>query len=108
LEKLLAAAKSKRSWKVLHLNQDEGARLLEFVESLAQPLQGPTKEMVRKSTTITKFPVIMYGLDPSCVGYDKGARFRLNTIEDDEYYFPTRKDADEFILRHGLKHINES
>ena len=56
---------------------------------------------------VTKHPVVMYGISPGDDGYDKGARFRLDALDGDKFYFPTQPDADAFIALHGMKHINE-
>ena len=57
---------------------------------------------------ITKHPVAMFELGPNDDGYDKGARFRLDTVDGEEpFYFPTQCDAEAFIALHGMKHITE-
>jgi hypothetical protein len=49
----------------------------------------------------------MFELGPSDYRYDKGRRFRLDTVDGDEFYFLTQGDAEAFIALHGMKHITE-
>jgi len=57
---------------------------------------------------ITKHPVAMFELGPNDYEYDKGRRFRLDTVDGDGFYFPTQGDAEAFIPLHGMKHITEA
>ena len=55
----------------------------------------------------TKHPVAMFELGPSDYGYDKGRRFRLDTVDGEQFYFPTQDDAEAFVPLHGMKHVTE-
>ena len=55
----------------------------------------------------TKHPVAMFELGPGDEGYDKGRRFRLDTLDGDEFYFLTQGDMEAFIPLHGMKHVTE-
>ena len=54
-----------------------------------------------------KHPVAMFELGPSDYGYDKGRRVRLDTLDGEQFYFPTQGDAEAFIPLHGMKHVTE-
>lgn len=56
----------------------------------------------------TKFPVAIYDLDPSCKGYKKGYRTRVETVDSTAFFFGTEKRLKWFLKIHGMEHIDEN
>lgn len=53
-------------------------------------------------------PVILCQLNPGDVGYDKGRRFRIDTVDQTQFFFATREQTAEFIEDHGMKYIDDT
>ena len=62
----------------------------------------------------TKHPVGFYQLGPSDPEYHaKGrdgreARYMIEQLDGDKFYFPTKEDAEQFIAIHGLTPVNDA
>jgi hypothetical protein len=54
------------------------------------------------------YPVALYELEPGNDGWDKGARYRIDTVDLTSFFFPTADDATEFMEIHGMKHVAEA
>lgn len=52
-------------------------------------------------------PVVLYLLEPADAGFAEGARYRVDQIDGDQFFFYTEEDAKAFMYIHGLQHINE-
>lgn len=52
--------------------------------------------------------VVLYRLDSNDEGYAAGARFRMDTQDNTQFYFRNMEGSNRFMELHGLLQIKES
>ncbi len=53
------------------------------------------------------FPAVLYRLGKADLGYEMGGRFRIRSLDDDNYVFRSKKGADTFAAIHGFQFVSE-
>jgi len=61
--------------------------------------------MTKNHQPPAQFPVALFKLAPDNIGYDRGKRYRIDTVDETCFYFVTMPEAEEFMRIHGMRHV---